>query len=162
MWIMLNDAFLSVVKKDCKDDELLVRARRPGDIEKIFGREVTVMRSLDSDYLFRSVIKRDVVTRAIQNEVLRIDYGNFKNSVEDTELHDAYLRVWTAMANLQTPRPYSQAYASKSGMATWTPGVPFVEGTKITKKNSKQARKKAERLIRKNGASIGTEPKERD
>ena len=161
MWIMLNDAFLSVVKKDCKDDELLVRARRPGDIEKIFGREVTVMRSLDSDYLFRSVIKRDVVTRAIQNEVLRIDYGNFKNSVEDTELHDAYLRVWTAMANLQTPRPYSQPY--------WTPQRPLTpEAIKNVlpqnngKKNSKQARKKAERLIRKNGASIGTEPKERD
>jgi len=97
MWIMLNDAFLSIVKKDVRDDELLVRARRLGDIEKVFGRDVVVTRSTDSDYLFRAAIKRDAVVRAIQNEVLRIDYGNFKDSVAETELHDAYLSVAEAL-----------------------------------------------------------------
>ena len=36
MWIMLSDSFLSIVHKDCAQDELLVRARRPSDIESVF------------------------------------------------------------------------------------------------------------------------------
>ena len=36
MWIMLSDAFFSIVSKNCGPDELMVRARRKGDIEKAF------------------------------------------------------------------------------------------------------------------------------
>ena len=54
MWLCLNDAFLSIVKKDCPKDSLLVRARRPGDIEKVFGSDVKVKRSTNSDYLYRA------------------------------------------------------------------------------------------------------------
>lgn len=107
MWIFLNDSFLSIVRKDCPEGHLLVRARRPGDIEKVFGRRIKVDRVTVSDYLFRAVIPRDDVVRALQNEVLRIDYGNFKDSVHDHDLHDSYMRCWSAMADVQDPRPYS-------------------------------------------------------
>ena len=110
-WFCFNDAFISIVSKaPAKDGELLVRARRPGDIEKVFGRRTKVTRATDSDYLFRAVIPKEEVTRAIQQEVLRIDYPNFKSSVIDDDLHDAYMRVWSAMAALQDPRPYSEPY----------------------------------------------------
>ena len=46
MWLMMNDCFLSIVAKDCKEDELLVRARRPGDIERVFGEKTKVARTL--------------------------------------------------------------------------------------------------------------------
>lgn len=36
MWICLNDAFLSIVAHRDKPGVLLVRARRPGDIERTF------------------------------------------------------------------------------------------------------------------------------
>jgi hypothetical protein len=36
MWIMTNNSYLSIVSKDCGPAELLVRARRAGDIEKLF------------------------------------------------------------------------------------------------------------------------------
>jgi hypothetical protein len=107
MWLFLNDAFLSIVHKDCPEGSLLVRARRPGDIEKVFGRRTKVTRATDADYLYRAVIERDEVVRAIQREVLRIDYGNFKDSIGDRDLHDAAARVWGAMASLQNPPPYS-------------------------------------------------------
>lgn len=107
MWIFLNDAFLSIVSKDCSPSELLVRARRPGDIEKVFGRRVKVTRLTDADYLFRAVISREDVEAAVCREVQRITYGNFKSSVSDRPLHDAYMRVWSAMAALQDPPPYS-------------------------------------------------------
>jgi len=36
MWIMTNNSYLSIVSKDCGPAELLVRARRAGDIERVF------------------------------------------------------------------------------------------------------------------------------
>lgn len=107
---MTNDCFLSIVSKDCAPGELLVRARRPGDIEKVFGRRTKVTRSTDSDYLYRAVVERADVVEAMEREVNRVDYPNFKDSVADTDLHDAYLRVWTAMSQVQDPPPYSAVW----------------------------------------------------
>jgi hypothetical protein len=106
MWLMLNDAFFSIVHKDCARDELLIRARRAGDIEKVFGADVPVTRVGVADYLFRTVMKRDAVHRVIGEELKRVVYGNFKNSVEDKPLHDAYMQVWTSMSKLQPTPPY--------------------------------------------------------
>jgi len=113
MWLMLNDAFLSIVHKDCADGELLVRARRPGDIEKVFGRRTRVTRATDADYLYRAVVSRDDVSEAMDRELGRVTYGNFKSSVQDPDLHDAYLDVWSVMAGLQSPRPYSTPFTKQ-------------------------------------------------
>lgn len=109
MWLMLNDAFLSIVSKDCARDELLVRARRQGDIEKIFPH-AKVGRNTMSDYLFRAIVKRKEVDQAMLGELSRVTYSNFKDSVADNSLHDAYLRVWVEMAKLQPTRPYTGGY----------------------------------------------------
>jgi hypothetical protein len=109
VWIMLSDAFFSIVHKDCARDELLVRARRRGDIEKVWP-EAKVTEIDTADYLFRAVIKRADITAALSGEVQRITYGNFKNSVEDGPLHDAYMRVWTAMASVQESPPYGDKH----------------------------------------------------
>jgi hypothetical protein len=103
---MLNDAFLSIVAKDCARDELMVRARRPGDIEKIFPGTV-VTEYTASDYHYRAAVKKDAIKAAMCGEIDRIGYANFKSSTEDRPLHDAYMRVWHAMAALQPKEPYS-------------------------------------------------------
>jgi hypothetical protein len=103
---MLSDCFLSVVSKDCARDEVMIRARRKGDIEKIFPN-AKVSRYTKSDYLYRAAVKREYLKAALCGEVDRINYDNFKSSVTDTPLHNAYLRVWTAMSTLQEVRPYS-------------------------------------------------------
>ena len=113
MWLCLNNAFLSIVKKDCPPGSLLVRARRPGDIERVFGTKVEVTRSTDSDYLLRSIVPIEEVELALQRAVKQIDYGNFKDSVADHALHLAYMKVWTAMSELQHPRPYSTAFTGR-------------------------------------------------
>ncbi len=110
MWIMLSDAFISIVKKDCGDDELLVRARRAGDIQRVFGARVRVQRATDADYLYRAVVSRDDVQEAIDHQIGGINYPNFKMSVKDKPLHDAYLSVWHDMVKLQRPAPYSTPY----------------------------------------------------
>ena len=81
MWIMTNDSYLSIVSKDCGPAELLVRARRAGDIEKVFP-EAKVTRNTNSDYLYRAVLPRDVVKQALAAMIDHIDYPNFKDSVE--------------------------------------------------------------------------------
>ena len=77
MWIMTNDSYLSIVSKDCGPAELLVRARRAGDIEKVFP-EAKVTRNTNSDYLYRAVLPRDVVKQALAAMIDHIDYPNFK------------------------------------------------------------------------------------
>jgi hypothetical protein len=106
MWVFLNDCFFSIVHKDCAPDELLVRARREGDIQKVFPR-APVIKLPHADYLFRTTLKRAVVEQAIVGELRRVTYRNFKDAVphDDDKLHDAYLRVWCVMANLQPTRP---------------------------------------------------------
>lgn len=103
MWIMLNDAFFSIVSKDCARDEVLVRARRKGDIEKVFV-DAKVKVDRNADYFYRAPIKRAALSAALAREVERVTYPNFKDSVADRRLHDAYLRVWAAMLDLQPAR----------------------------------------------------------
>jgi hypothetical protein len=101
---MLSDLFVSIVAKDCKPDELMVRARRPGDIEKLFP-DVVVTEYTASDYHYRAAVKKTAIKAALVDEVNRVTYDNFKDSVEDEALHNAYMRVWTAMASLQPQSP---------------------------------------------------------
>ncbi len=97
---MLNDAMFSIVEDRDDSDLLLVRARRKGDIEMVFS-VTNVVESDDSDYRFRIWLSRHDVKKVMANEIDRIDYDNFKNSVEDEELHDAYTKVWGVFYRIQ-------------------------------------------------------------
>jgi len=105
MWIMLNGGFLSIVDNSNTKGELLVRARRRGDIEKVFP-DAKVTSAVGRDYLFRASIKRELVADALHKQVMGITYPNFKDSVKDDKLHDAYSDVWGRMARLQETPPY--------------------------------------------------------
>jgi hypothetical protein len=128
MWICLNDAFFSIVRKDCTDpDQLLVRARREGDIEKVFGRDVKVERDEFADYLYRARIGQAIVADVMRRELFGITYGNFKDSVKDHDLHHCYLRIWNATADMQKPGPYSgyKKLRSQSGpVPSWHSQAP--------------------------------------
>lgn len=100
MWIFLKDAFFSIVTCPKNDRLLTVRARVPGDIERVFSR-AKVYPTPDRDYAFRAFIPRHVVARAIAHEVMTIDATNFKASVKEDFRHDAYMRVWGAALSLQ-------------------------------------------------------------
>lgn len=106
MWFALNDAFLSVVDKANDPDCLLVRARRKGDIENVFGLTFPSVETPGNDYLYRAEIPRRVVANVVRDRILAIDYDNFKDSVDDDRLHDAYASVWGVMARLQPGGPY--------------------------------------------------------
>ena len=112
MWIMTPTSFLSVVHKDCAPDELLVRSRMKGHIEAVFpGAKVT--ESTRTDYLFRAVLPRSVVAKALADQAMGLTYDNYKNSVKNHAFHDALSAVWSIMARLQPTRPYSGAAAAR-------------------------------------------------
>lgn len=108
MWIVTSDSFLSVVHKDCQPDELLVRARREGDIEAVFPK-AKVKKTVGSDYLFRACIKRTEVAAVLSKRLQELQYDNFKNSIRDDQLHSACNKVWHTMAAMQPIPPYSRS-----------------------------------------------------
>ena len=114
MWICLSNAFFSIVSKGCGPDELLVRARRKGDIESVFP-DYEVTESHGTDYQFRAVVPRFVVSDRIAAQVEDIQYDNFKNSVRNNKLRDAYSAFWGIHARLQPSPPYSARRDRRQG-----------------------------------------------
>ena len=100
MWVFLPDSFISLVENSEDRSTLLVRTRVRGHIEQNFPT-VTVFQKKDADYQFRSVVPRNVVADMMVDQVNSINYGNFKNSVHNDELHMAYQKVWSLMRTLQ-------------------------------------------------------------
>ncbi len=112
MWIFLSDSFLSIVQDKVNPRVLVVRARRPGDIEAVFPSAKVV--TIDGrDYQFRTTLDREVVAQAMADEVRGIHHTNFKNSVSDHEYHQACSAVWGVMAKLQPIPPYGRAKKTK-------------------------------------------------
>jgi hypothetical protein len=100
MWLCTSSAFLSVVADRNNKNLLLVRARVAGHIETVFPK-AEVFTNDGADYLYRALISRAEVGRAISAEVRGIDYDNFKRSVTNQALHDCYLGFWSLMHKLQ-------------------------------------------------------------
>lgn len=109
MWIMLNNAFLSIVSPSARSPTLDVRARVKGDIERVFpGAKVICLPN--RDYAFRAHLPRNEVAAAIEREVAGIRYPNFKGSTHENDRHDAYVRCWGAMADFQERRGHGRPY----------------------------------------------------
>ena len=102
MWIILNKTFMSIVENRDNKNELLVRSRVKGDIEKIFP-DAEVIENNDADYLFRAFLPRGQVSEAIKKEVDMIDYDNFKDSVPKSDIKrlNSYMNVWNNLRHLQ-------------------------------------------------------------
>ena len=102
MWLFLPNSMLSIVEKpgDAKAGTLTVRARVAGDIEAVFP-DAVVKRNGGTDYRYRAVLPRELVAKAMHDAVMNLNWSNFKGAVKDQKRHDAYMRVWQAMFNLQ-------------------------------------------------------------
>lgn len=98
MWIFMNDSFLSIVEDRDRPGFLRVRARVAGDIERVFPFcEGEVEERPRNDYRFMALVPRAAVAEAITRRIVGIDYGNFKDSVPESDRHDYYAEVWGAM-----------------------------------------------------------------
>ena len=93
---------LKFVDEEKTSDDYLVRSRIKGDIEKVFP-DSDVFEMENSDYKYRSYIRKTDVSSKLKNIVEDINYDNFKNSIspDQTERHNSYLNVWTELRKLQ-------------------------------------------------------------
>lgn len=93
MWICFNDGFVSAVQHREEPLLLMVRARRKEILQSLFpNHEVTEGGS--SDYQYRVVVAKEAFAVVVSERISDISYPNFKNSVEDEELHELYQRFW--------------------------------------------------------------------
>lgn len=123
MWVFLSNSFLSIVKlRSLPKGRLLVRARRRCDISKVFPK-TKIIRTPGRDYAWRAVVSQKIVAAVLADQVMAIDYSNFKDSVgaRDNARHAAYLRVWSAMEQFQLPRRPATLFKSSG------PGRPWQE-----------------------------------
>jgi hypothetical protein len=107
MWILMNDSFISVIASDRDNALLVVRARREGDLQQVFGADIEVTTIPGRDYAYRCFLPRESVGAVIAARLVATDYTNVKGSVKDHWLHEAYMRIWSVLADLQMVRPYA-------------------------------------------------------
>ena len=111
MWICDATGFFSIVKKDCGDDELLVRARVYDDLKRLADKltipATAIVETPRADYRYRMTAKASAVAQYLAASALAIDYDNFKASLPHKTAMDikrarAYADVWGTLRQLQT------------------------------------------------------------
>jgi hypothetical protein len=100
MWLSLSKGFLSVVVTKQDPNMVMVRARRKEHLESYFSTHNIVV-TKSADYPFRVICSKAALTAVLVRYIDSMDYGNFKNSVKDQKLHDAYMDTWTRMTKLE-------------------------------------------------------------
>jgi len=101
MWIMTNKGMLSLVEHRDHPGILIVRSRDRQALEAHFP-DYEPIETRQADYRWRVMLPKAQVAMAVANLVTGIDYPNFKSSVQDQALHDAYLGCWGVMHRYQT------------------------------------------------------------
>lgn len=111
MWIVMNDAFLSIIENEKNENQYVVRARKRQDLVNVFPEHSSnVIETLDSDYRYRLFLERTYVSDVIFNRINSIDYPNFKNSVKETWRKIAYTKIWRIMHNEQDGDKWQNGY----------------------------------------------------
>ncbi len=112
MWLCLSNAFLSIVSKNGNPDQFCVRSRCRVHITNIFP-DAEVIEKPGTDYRYRAFINRSEVAKIIGEYIMQINYTNFKDSVKDKELANAYYAVWARMFEYQQTISKSEKSATK-------------------------------------------------
>lgn len=128
MWIFTNKGLLSVVQ-DRDSDRLLVRARQRHLLQEIAPRPSEVFEDQTADYPFRVFMTRMEFAEIVYEEIERIDYDNFKNSVKDRVLAGLYSKVWSIMSVLGMGRRYGTPTPSAEEIERLPPSAFEDDGT---------------------------------
>lgn len=103
MWVCGSNFFISIVEDRNNPSRVLVRARKREHLDEFFEylEPGSIIETEDADYRWRVYTSKSDVSVRLMRKVNLMDYDNFKKSVQDSELHDAYMRVWGIMKGLQ-------------------------------------------------------------
>ena len=109
MWIILNNAFVSIVEHRADPGLLIVRGRFKGDVERFLnpmpaGLNVIEEVTPSADYRFRAVVERTDVAHALVRATHRVRYPNFKDSIVAKFRKALAMRVWSIFHAAQQER----------------------------------------------------------
>ena len=96
MWICLNNAFVSIVEDTKNPTHVFVRGRRFEDVRNFVGDLYTITQTDHRDYRFRAYVEKFNLSKILAKCADKIDYGNFKDSVQDDDLKYFYGEVWSS------------------------------------------------------------------
>lgn len=103
MWLFCKDGFFSAVVDRNDPERVLVRSRFKGDIERLQSTmphsvRTKVEHTPESDYPYRTFVRRSDWETAVLAQAEEMDYDNFKAAAHDGTARDsAYMAVWSAM-----------------------------------------------------------------
>ena len=93
MWVCFNNAFISAVESEDDPGLLKIRARNIDHLFALFpDKEILTM--IGTDYRHRVFVSTEEFTKVMIDRIQLIVYSNFKNSVDDDDLHDHYAGFW--------------------------------------------------------------------
>lgn len=107
MWVFCRRGFFSAVEHRERKENVLIRGRFPGDLEKLaaeFGLPPKSVRFTPrADYAWRLELPKKQWAEFLAKEAQAIDYDNFKDSVhgETRERDLAYMGCWSALRKAQ-------------------------------------------------------------
>lgn len=117
MWIFTKYGMLSAVQHRDKKYTLCVRAREPKVLEMFCKRnkiKPCIRKTPTADYMYRMEFNKEKFAEAMLNEVLKIDYPNFKGAAchadkkNTARYHDALMDVWCVMRGEQSAIEYGK------------------------------------------------------
>lgn len=100
MWVMTNFGAFSIVQHNEQPQVLVVRARVKAHLTALRDRhlpDLVIYHTPENDYHWRAFCLRNAVADFLSTATYELDYPNFKNSVKDDRLHDAYTSVWQVL-----------------------------------------------------------------
>lgn len=121
MWIASTTGFLSAVQANDNADNLVVRSRVKADLSPLIEFVTThtmgaivpeIITYEHSDYPWRIVAPKTVVSLFVAQQVMDVDYGNFKGAVAAVQgkpRANVYSGVWTALLGLERLDPDQRA-----------------------------------------------------
>ncbi len=98
MWLFSQRGFLSIVRHSIKPGVLVVRSRFPGHIQAVFPK-AHVTECEGTDYRYRTELNPSEVSKVIAKMILKIDYDNFKGSLDadDERYFESCMDVYSAV-----------------------------------------------------------------
>jgi len=100
MWICFNDGFVSAVEHIDDPTMLVVRARRIEILKRLFPEENVIVGG-SVDYKYRVYVDKKSFAALVVDNIMSIDYPNFKDSVEEKDLADMYGQFWLLHSRYQ-------------------------------------------------------------
>jgi hypothetical protein len=102
MWIFNKTGCMSIVFRDCEDDELLVKARVRHDLVKLckeLNIEPKISEEGGLEHFFTMPIKRHLLAKYLSDYIHAIRYPNVRHNITEPNDHlrrKIYLKVWEA------------------------------------------------------------------